>query len=221
MTARCDWRGAFPALARAEDPVVTDMLSAARCLTLPAGQVVFEPGSACEAYLMVLHGRVRVQMVTQQGREVLLYHVSPGQTCVLTTACLLGNSRYPAEGRTEEPVTALAVPQAGFRRAVDDSRLFRDFVFSHLSQRLADVLARMEEVAFGGIDQRLARALLDRLNGGDVVVVTHQALAGDLGTAREVVSRHLKRLEHSGLLALHRGQVRVLDVAGLRRLASG
>ncbi len=217
-TAR--WQSQFPELDRQADTALQAMMAAAQRVRLPPDTRLFEPGASCTAYLLVVTGNVRVQFLTENGREVVLYHVRQGDTCILTTACLLGGTRYPAEGITETEVLALTVPLPLFETTIDRSPVFRRYVFASLGQRLAGVLARMEDIAFGAVDARLARTLLE-LCGGErrTLGMTHQALAAELGSAREVVSRHLKRFEIQGWLRLGRGTIEVVDPQGLARLA--
>lgn len=207
----------FPQLR--SDGELDRVFASAQCLNLPAGMRVFEPGSACQNYLLVGTGRVRVQLLGASGREVVLYHVGEGDSCVLTTSCLLGATTYPAEGVTETAVSALALAAADFNRGLDSSAAFRRFVFGNLGRRLSEVIARMEQLAFVPIDARLAAALLRLADGAGVITATHQDLAVELGSAREVVSRHLKRFEEQGLVRLHRGSVELRDPAALAALA--
>jgi CRP/FNR family transcriptional regulator len=148
----------------------------------------------------------------------MLYRVRAGDSCVLTTSCLLAHEPYPATAVTETEVTALTLNERAFQQALDASAQFRRFVFTNLSSRLAEVIRRMEEVAFGDIDQRLAAALLTRQAAGTLGNTTHQALATELGTAREVVSRHLKRFEERRWVRLNRGAIELIDTAALAQL---
>lgn len=211
------WTDAFPALAGL-DRAARRRLAAAQQATLPAGEVVFREGDACSHYLMVLAGAVRVQMVSEQGREIVLYRVGEGQTCVLTTACLMGGQAYNAQGVVESEVTALMLPVAAFRDLVAESAGFREFVFSAYGTRLSDLLLLVEEVAFRRVDARLAALLLARSETGGMAV-THQGLAVELGTAREVISRQLKEFERRGWVRLGRGRVAVVRPEALAALA--
>jgi CRP/FNR family transcriptional regulator len=147
---------------------------------------------------LILSGSVKAQIISPDGREILLYHVCSGDSCVLTTSCLLGDNNYPAEGYTETEVSAFAIPANIFHRCLEQSTFFREFVFRNFSQRLADVIKRMESISFGSIDQKLASALF--ASGETTLRKTHNELALELGSAREVVSRHLKRFESYGWL---------------------
>jgi CRP/FNR family transcriptional regulator, anaerobic regulatory protein len=214
-----DWMQSFPTLARCGDDTVQRMLAGAQRITLPADSWVFRAGAPCSRYLLATAGSIRVQLTGATGREVTLYRVISGHSCILTTACLLSSEDYPAEARTESAVMALAIDKGAFQSAVERSPDFCRFVFQSFSQRLADVIRRMEEVMFAPIDARLAGCVLAALRRGALASTTHQDLAVELGTAREVVSRHLKRFEAQGLLHLGRGHIEVLVPEELERLS--
>jgi CRP/FNR family transcriptional regulator len=207
------------ALAALDADTARQLLAQSRVVQLDSGRYVFNLGDTCEAFLVVLDGKVRVQLTSAAGREVTLYRVGPGSSCLLTTSCLFSSDLYPAEAVAETAVRALAVPVNVFRNLLGTSADFREYVFDGFARRLADVILRIEALALAPIDGRLARALLEMHQGG-AVEVTHQQLAGELGTAREVVSRHLKRMENNGLVELGRGWVRVKDPAALDRIAA-
>lgn len=207
---------AFPLLAALEPEAHRILDAGMRPVRLAAGVTVFAEGAPCEAFLLVLHGTVRVQKVAENGREIVLYRVEPGQTCILTTSCLLGHGVYSAEGVTETAVEGLALAPGTFRTLMAQSSRFRDFVFSAYATRISDLLLLIEEVAFGRIDVRLAQVLLERDDGTGTVRATHQDLATELGTAREVVSRQLKDFEHRGWVRLGRGRVTVKEAEALR-----
>jgi CRP/FNR family transcriptional regulator len=137
----------------------------------------------------------------------------------LTTSCLLGNENYPAEAITESNVVAVAIPSAAFEDLLERSRQFRRLVFDGFATRLKNVITKIEELSFTGIDARLARVLLDCEARG-VDRITHQEISVELGTAREVVSRHLKRFELERWVDLGRGRVMIVDRAGLEKIAT-
>lgn len=179
---------------------------------VPAGQPVFTAGGSCEQYLVVVSGSVRVTLLTESGREVVLYRVGPGQSCVLTTSCIAAGESYPADGCTETEVEAIALPRPVFEQAMAASAVFRRFVLDGFARRLAQLIQRMDEVAYGSLDARLVHLLV---GGGPRLAITHEALATELGTAREVVTRRLKRYREKGWIDLHRGVIDVLDAEGL------
>ena len=211
------WEMYFPQFIHSNDPEVDRLMESAVKIEIPAGQQVFYPGSACENYLLMLVGCINTKLISENGREVLLYHVRSGDSCVLTTSCLLSGEHYPAEGVTEENVTAFVIPAAVFHHGINHSPFFRQFVFKNFAQRLSSVISRMEEVVFGPIDQRLSKMLLDTHK--TVIKMTHQELAAELGTAREVVSRHLKRYEAYGWVNLSRGTLEITDAPALKKLS--
>jgi len=216
------WPQLFPTLA-AGDPATRALLAGARTLALPPDQQIFHFGAQCANYVLMLAGSIRVQVIGEGGREAVLYRVRPGQACVLTTCCILGGDDYPAEGFTESAVQVLALTKPVFERALEEAPAFRRFVFANLGSRLTEVITRMEELAFRPIERRLADFLLRRSSAdpGAPIAATHQEIAVELGTAREVVSRHLKRLEAAGLVRLGRSTLEVRDAAALARLQVG
>lgn len=210
------WRTFFPEFIRSSDSSLEHMMQAASILKLPAGKELFYPGSLCQNYLLMLEGCVRTQLISENGREILLYHVRSGDSCVLTTSCLLSGERYPAEGMTEEASNAFLIPGDAFHQCLDQSAYFRQFVFKNFALRMANVIKRMEEVMFGPVDLRLSRFLL--ATNKMLISKTHQDLAAELGTAREVVSRQLKRFEANGWVKLHRGSIEIIDFIALRNM---
>ncbi len=205
----------FPALHNLSDSLPASAFNLAQ---LPENTPVFGVGDACENYLLVTAGSVRVTMLTHGGKQLLLYRVTAGQSCIITTSCLLGRAKYPISAETEKDVEALVLSQHHFRQALDQSSGFRDFVFDGLGQRLADVMARLESINFTSVDHRLVAALLASDKEADLKQITHDQLAEEIGTAREVVSRHLKKYETQGLIKLSRGAIRVVDKDKLARL---
>lgn len=210
------WTQYFPHFVNHRDNGLQLLMNCSNLVKLPAKQLIFFPGSVCENYLLVIEGLVKVQLLSENGREVLLYEVGSGDSCVLTTSCLLSGESYPAEGITETDVTAFAIPASAFHRCVDQSPYFREFVFKNFSARLSKLISRMEAVVFGSIDRRLSQIL--SLPEHAEISKTHQDLANELGTAREVVSRHLKNFESYGWVELKRGKVVVVNHAALKKL---
>jgi len=184
-----------------------EVLRAAPCIEVPAGSRVFAQGQQASSYLFVTAGSVKVFARSSEGREVVLYRVQAGEMCTLTTSCMLGRTPYPAEAVTESDVSARTLGAAEFDRALAGADDFRQFVFASFGKRLADIMQRMEQLVLECVRNRLARCLLRRAGPDHVAVVTHEELALDVGTAREVVSRHLKAMEQGGLIELQRGRI--------------
>ena len=188
-------------------------------MTLPIGTTLFHDGDPCESFLLVVDGVVRVQKTSETGREIVLYRVEAGESCILTTATLLGATRYTATGIAETTLHGAIVPRRLFHELLGASDSFRRFVFDSYAARMADLMLLIEEVAFGRIDIRLARLLLEKATGQTTIEATHHDLATELGTAREVVSRQLKHFEHRGWVSCARGHLEILARADLRDLA--
>lgn len=220
MTDMQEWVERFPGLSRLEPPVKQLLLSRSAVIAVPKGTTIFGPGNSPENMLFLLDGTVRVQQVSDTGHEIVLYRIHAGQSCVLTTACLLAYENYSAEGIAETSVQAAAVPRDVFDDLVAQSKSFRDFVFAAFSKRITDLFLMIDEVAFQRLDVRLADKLLDLSNGADTVATTHQKLSVELGTAREVISRQLQEFQRRGWIEQARGSVSILDRMQLEKLAS-
>lgn len=189
----------------------------AQSIMVPAATVLFEESSPCRGFPLVLSGEIRVARGTPGGRSLELYRVGPGEMCVVSAAALFGGAPMPAHGVASTPVELVMLG----REIVDawcSDDAFRHHVFATFADRLADVIGLAEAVAFQRLDQRLAAALLGR---GTVIAVTHQALAEELGTVREIVTRLLRRFELAGWVALSRERIELRDAAALRHLADG
>jgi CRP/FNR family transcriptional regulator len=189
-------------------------------VTVPEGTVIFGPGKPSESLLLLLDGRVRVHQVSEGGREIVLYRVEAGQSCVLTTACLLAYEDYSAEGVAETDIRAAAIPRQVFDRLISQSVGFRNFIFTAYSKRITDLFLVIEEIAFQRLDIRLAQKLLDLARGTDQIKATHQQLAAELGTAREVISRQLGEFQRRGWIHQSRGILGLLDRDAVGRLAA-
>lgn len=186
---------------------------------VPKGTVLFRPGDKPAGFVLVLSGRVGVFLIGKTGRDLLLYAVEPGETCIQTTMGVLSDQSYNAEAVTETDCSIVIVPKPMFERLMDRSAAFRSFVFAAFGERLADVTHMLEQVAFTAVGTRLAKLLLDRGQNGEVIDATHQELATAIGTSREVVSRRLETMQKQGLVSLDRGIIRLIDQSGISRLA--
>jgi len=186
--------------------------------TLPAGAMVFHAGDTPQGFAMLLSGRIEVSLTGASGREILLYAVEPGQSCIQTTLGLMGDEPYSGEAETVQETRLVLIPAALFHDLMARSEAFRGFVFRAMALRMTDMTHLLERVAFTRVEARLAQALLDLEDGG-MVDATHAELAARIGSVREVVSRRLEALARRGLVATDRGRVALQDRAALRRLA--
>ena len=206
----------YPVLGRLPAGLLARIGGSLHTLSLPSGTAVFDERQPCRGFPFVMSGAIRVLKVSAAGRELPLYRVLAGESCIISSSCLLGHADYNARGVTEGATTLALLPRELFDEMLGEAA-FRDFVFSLFSERMAELMQLVEEVAFRKLDQRLAAVLLGK---GRVVHATHQQLADELGSVREIVSRLLKGFAEQGLVRLGREQVEVLDPAGLRRVAS-
>jgi CRP/FNR family transcriptional regulator len=214
-----DWVERFPGLSRLDAPIKQLLANRSTVVSMPSGTTIFGPGNSPENMLFLLDGTVRVQQVSETGHEIVLYRIQAGQSCVLTTACLLAFDDYSAEGVAETAVQAAAVPRDVFDDLVAQSKSFRDFVFAAFSKRITDLFLMIDEIAFQKMDVRLADKLVELSGKGNDIATTHQKLSVELGTAREVVSRQMQEFHRRGWIEQSRGNVTLLDKSALKDLA--
>lgn len=215
MSADAKLAALYPVLPALPETLRRQVMEQAHTLTVPAGTVLFDVNQPCQGFPFVLDGAIRVAKPAANGRELPLYRVLPGESCIITSSCLLGHADYNARGVAAAETTLALLPRPLFDALLAEPG-FRDFVFRLFSERIAELMQLVEEVAFHKLDQRLAALLLGR---GRVVRATHQQLADELGSVREMVSRLLKGFAEQELVRLSREQIEILDPAGLRRIA--
>jgi CRP/FNR family transcriptional regulator len=186
-------------------------------MAAPPGALLFDTGNACQALPLVISGSIRVFKRADNGREISLYRVNPGELCIVTVSCLLGGDAYPATGIAESEVTALALPRPLFLELTESHAAFRQSVFHLFGERLSGLMQLVEEVAFRKLDQRLAALLAAR---APLALGSHQQLADELGSVREIVSRLLKQFEEQGWIRLGRERMDILDTDALQACAA-
>jgi len=206
----------YPALAELPATELDMLLASAMVMPVPVGTVVFDENQPCQGFPMLLSGSIRVIKSAPSGRELQLYRVSPGESCILTSSCLLGHTRYQARGIAEQPLEMVLLSAPAFHTLMGTHQAFRDYVFHLFSDRLTDLMQLVSAVAFQKLDQRLAALLIAKPNP---LRTTHQALADELGSAREMVSRLLKGFAEQGWVRLAREQIEVVDIEALKRFA--
>jgi len=200
----------FPAFRNGPESLLKELLTVSRRQIVPAGTQIYREGDACSAIAFVLSGDIRVYKIGQTGREITLYEIGPGETCILNASCILSGQTYPANAVTLSDTGLFLVPSAEFRRFISEHERLREFVVTLRSRRLSGVMELVEEVAFGHMDERLMDYLVEK-SADNRLETTHQKIANDLGTSREVVSRLLKDLERRGRVQLSRNAVVLLD----------
>lgn len=198
----------FP-LFRHQPKLITSLLAQACRQSFPVGAHLYWEGDSCSGIAFLLSGAIRIYKSGETGREITLYEIGPGETCILNASCILGNKAYPANAVTISAGELILVPAHDFRRLLGSHETMRNFVFSLLSERLGEVMELVDEVAFRRMDERLLEYLIEK-SGDGVLLATHQKIASDLGTSREVVSRLLKDFERQGKLSLARNTISLL-----------
>ncbi|MBI4808049.1 MAG: Crp/Fnr family transcriptional regulator [Nitrosomonadales bacterium] len=206
----------YPALAGLPVAELDALLAKAALMPIPAGAIIFDENQPCQGFPMLLSGSIRVIKSSPNGRELQLYRVSPGESCILTSSCLLGHTRYQARGIAEQALEMVLLPAPSFHTLLGEHASFRNYVFHLFSDRLTDLMQLVSAVAFQKLDQRLAALLIAKPSP---LHTTHQALADELGSAREMVSRLLKGFAEQGWVKLAREQIEVTDAAALKRFA--
>lgn len=209
----------FPELPGLTKDLRRELVKRSRQRHVSQGSVVFTPGEPVDAMLILLSGTLRVEQVAQSGREIVLYRVHGGESCILTAACLLADATYAATGIAETDLDLMSMPKAAFDDLMAGSQEFRGLTFQAYAKRITDLMQVVEEVAFRRIDIRLAGRLIELAGTGARIVATQQQLATELGTAREVVSRQLGEFQRRGWVEVGRGHVRLRDKEALRHLA--
>lgn len=209
----------LPVLDGADTRLVREFQQVAFLARIPAGQDVFLEGDRVEAIALLISGVVRVYKIGETGREITLYRFGNGESCILTANAILSQKTFPAIATVEKDAEAVMIPADIFRDWVKRYDPWREFVFELLSERLSTVMAVVDEVVFQRMDRRVAALLLNRNMMGQPIRITHQELAAELGSSREVISRILEDFSQKGWVEVGRGMVEILDLNGLESRA--
>ena len=207
----------YPMLRELPAAQLDDLLSNAASMSVPAGTVMFDENQPCQGFPLLLSGSVRVIKAAANGRELQLYRVCPGESCILTSSCLLGHAPYHARGIAETDTELVALSPATFKKLLSTHEAFRDYIFGLFSERLTDLMQLVSAVAFQKLDQRLAALLAAKPSP---IYITHQALADELGSVREIVSRLLKNFAEQGWIRLGREQIDIIHATALKNFCS-
>jgi CRP/FNR family transcriptional regulator, anaerobic regulatory protein len=205
----------YPSLAQVQ-PAPDAPAAGLAAFEAPANTVLFSEHAACQGFPLVLSGEIKVSRSSGDGRSLELYRVVPGELCLVSSACLFRAQPLSAFGTTTKPSTLMLIPPDLFRRWLENVA-FRNDVLGLFAERMADLTCLIDAVAFRKLDRRLAAALLGR---GQQLHVTHQTLADELGTVREIVTRLLRQFEREGWVSLGREQIQIVNGAALRALVS-
>ncbi|HEU0073453.1 MAG TPA: Crp/Fnr family transcriptional regulator [Dehalococcoidia bacterium] len=209
----------FPFLATLGEVLRQEFFQKATLARLPSGRDVMAEGDRIEAIPLVLSGTIRVYRIGETGREITIYRFERGECCVLSADSILGNKLFPACAQVEDEVEVAFIPAAAFDDWLARSPAWREFVFQAMSRRLLSLLDTLDDVAFGRMDARVASLLLRRAGDPGTIQITHQEIADELGSSREVISRILEDFQSRGLIRLSRGSVRVAEPQSLAAAA--
>ncbi len=206
----------LPVLNHANPELLSEFQQKAFFAKIPAGRDVFIEGDQVDAIALLISGVVRVYKIGETGREITLYRFGNGESCILTANAILSQKNFPAVATVEKEAEAVMVPAEAFRAWVKRYDLWREFVFELLSLRLSSVMAIVEEVAFRRMDARLASLLMERSQKNEMIHITHQEIAAELGSSREVISRILEDFSAQGIVKVSRGSIKILDKQSLQ-----
>ncbi len=208
----------FPLLKNATNDKGEHITEFSQQVVLPAGTTLFRKGEQCQNYMLVISGSIKVFSYGENGKAIVLYHLIAGNSCILTTSCLLSSDDYPAEGVTESDVIALVIPRDIFNHFIAQSTPFRELVFNTYGEKISSLIALVNNISFSRLERRIAKFLIDNSPSKLPLTITHQNIADELGSAREVVSRQLKEFEKKGWVKLNRGKVEIINYSSLKEL---
>ncbi|MGB3511481.1 MAG: Crp/Fnr family transcriptional regulator [Microcoleaceae cyanobacterium] len=210
----------FPFWENLDSEAKTNFINECQHISLSPGQFICLEGDVCNNLPLVISGSVRVYKIGESGREITLYHLEKGDSCIMTASCIISQKVFPAFAIAETEVEALIIPANSLKKWVTHNTIWQEYIFGLLSQRLANVIEIIEEVAFRRMDCRIASYLLNNVNSKiKTLQITHEAIAQELGSSREVVSRILKTFEKQQLLSLSRGKIELHNWEKLEKIA--
>lgn len=209
----------LPFLKRAERKLLDEFLLHSHLARIPAGRDVFIEGDRVDAIALLVSGEVRVYIIGESGREITLYRFGSGESCILSASAILNRQSFPALATVQQEAEAVMIPDDVFREWVSRYDLWRDFTFQLLSQRLLNIMAIVNEVLFQKMDRRLAAFLIKQGSANNPLRMTHQEIAAELGSSREVISRLVEDLAGEGLIQTGRGMIEISDFQALQSLA--
>jgi CRP/FNR family transcriptional regulator len=198
----------FPVFKKAPPELVDKIIERSSRHRFDSASQIYKKGDVCSHIALILDGEIRVYKLSPSGREITLYEIGPGDTCILNASCILSANDYPANAETLSECEVILMPAGLFHDLVSEYEPMRRFVFTMLNQRLVTVMDLVEEIAFGRMAERLVDYIIEK-SADNILEVTHQTIANDLGTSREVISRLLKDFERQGKIALSRNLINI------------
>ncbi|MCW3490676.1 Crp/Fnr family transcriptional regulator [Dethiobacter alkaliphilus] len=184
------------------------------------GSVLLEDGFSCNNIFFILDGSIRISRISEEGREVVLYRIHRGDFCLMTAYSIMTDTDFPAIAQVEEQTEVIALPAKDFKQILQENPQLQSFIFASSLNRLKDVIGVLENITFTGIKQRLAKFLIMLANqhSSDMLKITHEQIALEIGSSREVISRTLKNLEEEGAVRLSRGRIQILSLDSLKKI---
>lgn len=189
-----------------------EMLSRSQLLELSEHQHIINQGDYIRVIPLVISGQIKVSRQDESGKEVMLYTIKPGESCALTLASGLQHQASAVFAETENDTQLLAIPLADFEKLLISFPKLNEFIVKTFHIRFEELISVVDSVTFRKIEYRLIKHLKQMKNDSNIVKATHQGLADQLGTAREVVSRLLKQLEKDKKIINHRGYIEIIDL---------
>ncbi len=201
-------------LKSADDTILTALSQNSFYKKIEKNSHIYFEGDSCSYFAFVISGIVRVYKLGESGREITLYRLAKGESCILTASCVLSTKSFPAFSLAETDIEVLLVPSSLFKSWVVKFDFWREYVFDLLTKRLASVISIIDEVAFKRVDKRIVEFLLKQNSTN--IIITHNEIASEIGTSREVISRILKDLENENFISLSRGAIQILNFDDLQ-----
>jgi CRP/FNR family transcriptional regulator, anaerobic regulatory protein len=204
---------AFGFIKNCDEQNYKEFLSVAIPVQLKKGDYICEQGGECSHLALMLEGTARIFKLAETGREITLYRLETGQSCILTASCIQSDNPFPAFAICESNIEAILIPADFLQKWLAESTVWRRYIFGLVAQRMSSVISLVEEVAFHKLDQRIAGLLVryQNKNPSLLITMTHNEIALELGTSREVVSRILIDFQSAGLVQLTRGSIAILN----------
>lgn len=211
----------FDFIKQCDHQLYQQFLLEAQYIHLKKGDYICQQGSECTHLALLLDGSVRVYKLAETGREITLYRIEAGQSCILTASCIQSCNPFPAFAICDDNIEAVLIPSVCLQKWLAESSIWRNYIFGLIAQRMSCIISLVEEVAFHRLDQRIAGLLFQcaQKNGSNCINVTHQGIALELGTSREVVSRILLDFQSQDLIRVMRGSITVLNLEQMKNIS--
>jgi len=172
-------------------------------------EMIFGTNDRCESIPMVLRGSLRLFRTSDEGREMTSYYITPGSICILAALCTMGNVEYDFSAQADEDTLMAMLSPESFKSLIDSSIIFKNYVFLEMADKLLSAFALIEDIKFKKVEDRIMTYIHKNADNNGQLEITHENLAVNIGTVREVVSRQLKKLDNNGVLTTERGRIKL------------